>query len=523
VKQKPEPAEQRRKAHKKTRDAVAAGKLDEEEVDLQDLDQNIAQTREPQKTGNITPQAAETGPRSLISASKSPIGFIHNSAEVSVPESASAQTIEKINRFQMPYLPAAFTLSDGELVKALKLDDARDTVRMINSPGEIFTCQCGVPSGWCGKPREMQNFARKQARAGVQPTIEDWKLHVARTEKAREDNIVSTRAKDAPIPYQGVQAKLNEYSSGSRVAEKLGSTEQLSTGQTARAFADTKIGPGMPLQAQPTGISGQIGSVGSLAQGLPTVSAVQTRNIPQTHREESVTLQRLSNSAKGEYGTTRDGKRVYDELFGEWDVSARTAFTTKRQRNPGQKDLEAVWNLSDPNNRGRLAWLKRAANRDDSENAHALHELGLLYEIGSPNDYILRDEGHSLQLYTKAAEFGYKYSQSRLGAVYEYGHLGQKIDPRASIDWYTAAVRQDEHQAELALSGWYLIGSDPVLQQSDIEAYLWAKKSADSGLSKAEYVVGYFTETGIGVTPNLEEAKRWYWKAAGELQDLWIW
>jgi TPR repeat protein len=36
-----------------------------------------------------------------------------------------------------------------------------------------------------------------------------------------------------------------------------------------------------------------------------------------------------------------------------------------------------------------------------------------------------------------------------------------------------------------------------------------------SGLAKAEYAMGYFTEVGIGAPANLEDAKRWYWRAAG--------
>jgi TPR repeat protein len=71
-----------------------------------------------------------------------------------------------------------------------------------------------------------------------------------------------------------------------------------------------------------------------------------------------------------------------------------------------------------------------------------------------------------------------------------------------------------DHEAQLALSGWYLTGSEGVIQQSDTEAYLWARKAAEHGLAKAEYALGYYTEVGIGVTPNLDEAKRWYYKAA---------
>ena len=94
--------------------------------------------------------------------------------------------------------------------------------------------------------------------------------------------------------------------------------------------------------------------------------------------------------------------------------------------------------------------------------------------------------------------------------------MGCPIDPRQSIAWYSKAAVQEEHQSELALSGWYLTGSEGVLQQSDTEAYLWARKAAHTGLAKAEYAMGYFTEVGIGVTANIEDAKRWYWRAACE-------
>ena len=72
--------------------------------------------------------------------------------------------------------------------------------------------------------------------------------------------------------------------------------------------------------------------------------------------------------------------------------------------------------------------------------------------------------------------------------------MGCPVDPRLSIAWYSKAAVQEEHQSELALSGWYLTGSEGVLQQSDTEAYLWARKAAQSGLAKAEYAMGYFTE-----------------------------
>ena len=132
----------------------------------------------------------------------------------------------------------------------------------------------------------------------------------------------------------------------------------------------------------------------------------------------------------------------------------------------------------------------------------------------------MRDERHSAELFQRAAQLGYKFSQFRLGAAHEYGALGLPVDARQSIAWYSRAAAQEEHQSELALSGWYLTGSEGVVAQSDTEAYLWARKAASAGLAKAEYAMGYFTETGIGAPADLEAAKRWYWKAACEFLTM---
>lgn len=160
--------------------------------------------------------------------------------------------------------------------------------------------------------------------------------------------------------------------------------------------------------------------------------------------------------------------------------------------------------------------LKRAAERADKDNPHALHELALIYEANTGNERVIHDEVYALQLFHQAADLGYKFSQFRLGQAYEYGLLGCPIDARTSIAWYTRAAAQEEHQSELALSGWYLTGTQGILEQSDTEAYLWARKAAcaEPPLPKALFAMGYFTEVGIGCPRSLDEAKRWYGRAA---------
>ncbi|KAF3046056.1 hypothetical protein E8E12_010722 [Didymella heteroderae] len=174
--------------------------------------------------------------------------------------------------------------------------------------------------------------------------------------------------------------------------------------------------------------------------------------------------------------------------------------------------------LGQQRNQGEaINMLQRAANQADRDNPHALHELALIYEQpANGNERIIPDEAYALQLFMQAADLGYKFSQFRLGQAYEYGLLGCPIDPRKSIGWYTKAAAQEEHQSELALSGWYLTGIEGVLQQSDTEAYLWARKAAcaEPPLPKALFAMGYFTEVGIGCPKSLEEAKRWYGRAA---------
>lgn len=185
--------------------------------------------------------------------------------------------------------------------------------------------------------------------------------------------------------------------------------------------------------------------------------------------------------------------------------------------------------LGVPRNVGEaFIWLKRAAERADKDNPHALHELATLHDPtnldAETRAKVPADEPLSLSLFRRAADFGFKRSQYRLGQAYEYGLLGLEIDNRASIAWYTKAAAQGEHNAELALSGWYLTGADGMLDQSDMEAYLWARKAAQSEppLAKAMFAMGYFTEQGIGCPKNLEEAKRWYGRAACEYLAAYI-
>jgi actin cytoskeleton-regulatory complex protein PAN1 len=117
---------------------------------------------------------------------------------------------------------------------------------------------------------------------------------------------------------------------------------------------------GGPLQSQPTGVPGQWGFVNAPATGLPNIEALQQRLMPQAGREGGYTTQGLSGTAKVPWAVTKDEKKIYDQLFKAWDgfnkgfISGDVAIEIMGQSGLERRDLEAIWTLSDPNNRGRL-------------------------------------------------------------------------------------------------------------------------------------------------------------------------
>ena len=160
-----------------------------------------------------------------------------------------------------------------------------------------------------------------------------------------------------------------------------------------------------------------------------------------------------------------------------------------------------------------VKWLKRGAESADFQYNSAPYELGVLHETGYGDD-IFRDEAYAAQLFTKSADLGHPEACFRLGDAYEHGKLGCPRDAALSVHFYTGGAQRDHPLAQMALCAWYMIGAEPVLEKDENEAYEWARKAAESGLAKAQYAVGYFSEMGIGCRRDILDANVWYVKAA---------
>ncbi|KAJ5218091.1 uncharacterized protein N7498_000190 [Penicillium cinerascens] len=162
-----------------------------------------------------------------------------------------------------------------------------------------------------------------------------------------------------------------------------------------------------------------------------------------------------------------------------------------------------------------IKWMKRATESSDAQYNSAPYELGVMHETGFGDD-VFPDESYAAQLLTKSAELGHAEANYRMGDAYEHGKLNCPRDPALSIHFYTTAAQSGHPLAMMALCAWYLVGAEPVLEKDENEAYEWAARAAATGLAKAQYAVGYFTEMGIGCRRDVLEANVFYVKAADQ-------
>ena len=177
-----------------------------------------------------------------------------------------------------------------------------------------------------------------------------------------------------PMPNQGLQSQATGFLPTSQATGYAGPRPPMPPMPPMPSSFGNNMSPqqtgGGPLPSQPTGIPGQWGFVNAPAGGLPNIEALQQRLMPQAGREGGFTTQGLSGSAKVPWAVTKDEKQIYDQLFKAWDglkrgfISGDVAIEIMGQSGLDRKDLEAIWTLSDPNNRGRL---------DTDEFAVAMH------------------------------------------------------------------------------------------------------------------------------------------------------
>ncbi|KAL8934443.1 MAG: hypothetical protein Q9216_005915, partial [Gyalolechia sp. 2 TL-2023] len=166
------------------------------------------------------------------------------------------------------------------------------------------------------------------------------------------------------FPQQQQQQQLNSFQQNPQATGYLGPRPPMPPMPTGYGSnlspAQTGMQAPMPLNAQPTGRPGQWGLVNAPASGLPNIEALQQRMMPQPGREGGFTTAGLSGSATVPWAVTKDEKKIYDGLFKAWDglnkgfIGGDVAIEVMGQSGLPKTDLEKIWTLADPGNKGRL-------------------------------------------------------------------------------------------------------------------------------------------------------------------------
>jgi TPR repeat protein len=170
------------------------------------------------------------------------------------------------------------------------------------------------------------------------------------------------------------------------------------------------------------------------------------------------------------------------------------------------------------NTREGIALLQRAIPLATKSFPHPLHALAILLISDEFSEQLIADTDYALELLHEAARLDYVPSQVKLGELYETGKLVEVNDAQ-SIYWYTKSAERGSAEAALALSSWYLTGSPNVLDQSDREAYLWARKAIMCQhtdrwtMAKAYFLIGIYVEMEIGIIEE-EDAMLWFQRSA---------
>ena len=152
---------------------------------------------------------------------------------------------------------------------------------------------------------------------------------------------------------------------------------------------------------------------------------------------------------------------------------------------------------------------------------YALLLLSEFTHVGVPAHafapYIPPDSSLSLEArkhLERAAYLNFAPAQYKLGHAYEFAQPPFPFDPLLSVQYYSLASQQGEIEADMALSKWFLCGAEGAFEKDEGLAYTFAEKAARRGLPSAEFAMGYYAEVGVGSPNNIENARKWYQRAA---------
>lgn len=166
-----------------------------------------------------------------------------------------------------------------------------------------------------------------------------------------------------------------------------------------------------------------------------------------------------------------------------------------------------------------LDLIRRSALSADENAAQGAYVYGMLLakelpQMDIPDGYLQPDQRNARINIEKAAYLKFAKAQLKMGSAYELGSLGCEFNPALSMHYNALAAKQGEPEADMALSKWFLVGSEGLFPKNEELAYTYAERAAQTDLATAEFALGYFHEIGVWVNVDIDKALEWYTKAA---------
>ena len=139
----------------------------------------------------------------------------------------------------------------------------------------------------------------------------------------------------------------------------------------------------------------------------------------------------------------------------------------------------------------------------------AITYLGDCYGDGDRDFGIVKSAKKAAKIYRRAVELGNATAALNLGHLYSHGR-GVKQDKKKSLQLYRMAAARGTAAAQYNAA--LLLRSTGHFE----EAFAFCKLAADQGLTSAENNLGMHYLNGVGVTRNLDEARRVFERAAAK-------
>ena len=167
----------------------------------------------------------------------------------------------------------------------------------------------------------------------------------------------------------------------------------------------------------------------------------------------------------------------------------------------------ALCQTPDPKSRAEiLAHIRRHVENEVPE---AMTQLGYLYKTGL---WVPKNLKKAIKIWRRAVELGDVYAMNHLGMLYDDDDVrpdGVEVSEKA-IQLFRMAANRGHCHAQFNL------GVALGIRDQFEDAFRWVKAAAEQGMTDAEADVGDCLRTGNGVEPDVDEAKRWYARAAAK-------